>query len=1036
MHSLSARLIALTVALFVGTTLAAGASELPSQPVAIVVEMERAPAIFAYLQAGAGRTRAAAARAEIARIDHEQKLLLDQPLFKRTSLLFRTQRVHNGIGLLLDPTLVPLLADLPGVSRVYPLPNYRPTRAIAVPLVGAPSFWNSESNSLGAGRGISIGIVDTGVDYLHADLGGPGRGYLENDTKRIDDSPGGLTFPSSKVVGGYDFAGERYSGIDGDVALPEPDPDPMDCWGHGTHVAGIAAGVGLLPSRTAYSGPYTSNLDLSTFLLSPGMAPGASLYALKIFGCSGSSNLLNPAIEWAVDPDGDGDFSDHLDVLNLSIGSDYGHIDDPGAVASNNAAQLGMIIVAAAGNAGDAHYVISAPGVAERVISVAASDQDRIAPFSSRGPGIPYSHLKPDLSAPGRSVLSTALGTGYGVVALSGTSMSTPVVAGAAALLRQRFPQWSVEEIKTRLINTALPNLVAGDGEPFIAEITRAGAGLLDLDLARRSTGFLYSIDNPGAVSVSFGSRPVDGRLSQIRNVRLENRTSQTSTYYLTYSPHVDLPGVDITLPAGNHYVLTPEGGHTISLSLEAQADRMGRRPRPATDAPGSFPAQQLDAESGFVTAWAVPTRLETTLSLQNADGISAGSAALEFDPQTRELDLSLALQQSGGRLLKSIHIHRGRRAVDDPVLATLALEELPTLPPFSWTGTVVLSPAETEWLVGKELYIDMHDEDPVPYAIGSIQPTTPPLRLPVVAAPYPVARMSAQPDSLQITEAGTLTRTLKLVGRGLQPAGERWQSRIPTETVSLVTGLLLQSSSQNEESSPGRLDQADLKYVGVGIDSEEEGGPKRLLFGLVSHGEWSSPNQVTLSILIDVDGIDGPDYRLFNSNIGTFNGGQTDDRFFAVLENLKSGERELTYPLSILSPDALSIPLFGTNSMVLGVDIAMLGGLENRGSFTYQVETKAIDTLVPDEIVDSIDVRRFQIRRLPIRFERGLGGFPLFYDLPDTRLNLTLDVPALASNSATHILLLHHHNRFDERAQVIRVEYLRHIYLPRVGGK
>src|SRR6185503_21387620 len=95
----------------------------------------------------------------------------------------------------------------------------------------------------------------------------------------------------------------------------------------------------------------------SSLSIGPGVAPKAMLYALKVFGCSGSTGLTTQAINWAVDPNGDGDPSDHLDVINMSLGSNFGTSTDPSAQASTNASLAGVIVVAASGNAGDTHYI-------------------------------------------------------------------------------------------------------------------------------------------------------------------------------------------------------------------------------------------------------------------------------------------------------------------------------------------------------------------------------------------------------------------------------------------------------------------------------------------------------------------------------------------------------------------------------------------------------------------------------------------------------------------------------------------------------
>ena len=257
-----------------------------------------------------------------------------------------------------------------------------------------------------------VAIADTGIDYLHRDFGGPGIGYAANDRTRIGDVTG---YPGPRVVGGHDFAGDDYNAsLPGDKSVPQPDPDPMDCYGHGTHVAGTAAGSGVTAARTTYTVPYDTSIDFSKLHIGPGVAPQATIYALKIFGCDGSTNLTDLALEWAVDPNQDGDFGDHLDVINLSLGSPYGWEYDTSVAAANNAALAGVIVVASAGNSGDFQLITSAPASADRAISVAATQHvgNTVASFSSRGPRRGDAGLKPDVAAPGTGIVSAKTGTG------------------------------------------------------------------------------------------------------------------------------------------------------------------------------------------------------------------------------------------------------------------------------------------------------------------------------------------------------------------------------------------------------------------------------------------------------------------------------------------------------------------------------------------------------------------------------------------------------------------------------------------------
>ena len=190
------------------------------------------------------------------------------------------------------------------------------------------------------------------------------------------------------------------------------------------------------------------------------------MFALKIFGDNalGTTNLVLDALEWCADPNGDNDFSDRIDVVNLSLGSTLGLEEKHEAEAEVFAhlTRLGCVIVSGAGNSNNNNfYLVAAPGVERSVIAVGSAKHDgevyRIAAHSARGPSSPYSLLKPEITAPGGLIQSARMGTGIAGAWFKGTSFSTPHVAGAAALAMQAHPGWSATEIKALLLNTANP---------------------------------------------------------------------------------------------------------------------------------------------------------------------------------------------------------------------------------------------------------------------------------------------------------------------------------------------------------------------------------------------------------------------------------------------------------------------------------------------------------------------------------------------------------------------------------------------------
>jgi minor extracellular serine protease Vpr len=272
--------------------------------------------------------------------------------------LGRVHVAHNAIAVTVDASELPAIRQLPGVITVRPVINYRLTLEETVPYVGATAVHARGIE----GDGVVVAVLDSGIDYTHRNLGGPGTtaayaaAYGEAPGDPENETRDGL-FPTEKVIEGFDFIGEAWP--DGDRT---EDPDPIDApgapiamGGHGTHVADIVAGKTDDGSHK-------------------GVAPEASLLAVKV--CSAVSTSCNGVallrgMDFALDPNGDGDISDAADVVNMSLGSDYGQEEDDLAEASAAAVRLGVVVVTAAGNAADRPYIVSSPSIAAGVISVA-----------------------------------------------------------------------------------------------------------------------------------------------------------------------------------------------------------------------------------------------------------------------------------------------------------------------------------------------------------------------------------------------------------------------------------------------------------------------------------------------------------------------------------------------------------------------------------------------------------------------------------------------------------------------------------------
>ena len=646
------------------------------------------------------------------------------------TILANYQVAYNGIKVRIARDKLAQLATLPGVLAVRTVTIAKPDNIHGVPLIGAPGVWQS----LGLhGENVKIAIIDTGIDYTHANFGGPGTAAAYNAAHANETAPANPAYfgPSApRVKGGTDLVGDSYNADPNSASyqpIPHPDPNPLDCNGHGSHVAGTAAGSGVTSAGNMYTGPYNATtISGNAWNVGPGVAPKADIYSIRVFGCSGSTDVVVDAIEWAVDHD--------MDVINMSLGSDFGTSDTPDAEASSNAVKSGVVVVTSAGNAGPSPYIVGSPSTADGAISVAAIDPlqtvaglrvqttpptgtplnlqainangstlglpltnrplivlrdnpatttdlpgyigsgneslgcspsaftaagvvpggnqiavvkrgtcarvakaifgqqagaaavlmtnnaaglppfegnitsnpdtgipyvvtipfggiagnqatattdsgklqaspagttatlsvqdftnpgfETFASFSSGGPRSGDSGLKPDLSAPGVSIMSTASGTGNLGEILSGTSMASPHVAGSAALTVQAHPTWKADDVRAALVNTGLPSGVVG------YKTSRGGTGLVQPASSTASQVVAHGDGSDGTnfeVSLNYGFQELDKDFKKDLHIHLDNNGTSDATFNIaqalpTGSPHtISFEKPSVTVRARGH---------------------------------------------------------------------------------------------------------------------------------------------------------------------------------------------------------------------------------------------------------------------------------------------------------------------------------------------------------------------------------------------------------------------------------------------------------------------------------------------------
>jgi subtilisin family serine protease len=394
-------------------------------------------------------------------------------------------RVFNGFAIEANDAMKQQISQLSYVVSITEDKQVKAIDLTSSQQINADDVWTQFNST---GKNVNIGIIDTGIDYLHPDLGG-GFG------------------PSFKVKGGYDFVNN--------------DADPMDDNNHGTHVAGIAAG----------NGPGLK-----------GVAPDANLYAYKVLAAEGYGydSWILAAIERVVDPDQNPSTDDKLDVVNMSLGRS-GDANDPMSEAVTNAIAQGVTFCIAAGNSYD-YETIGVPGLAENAITVAATDANGFtANFSSKGPTANTFQIKPDVAAPGVNIYSSVPGGLYD--SYSGTSMATPHVTGAVALLLEKNPTWTPAMIKGALMGTAV--------NTYSELIWHQGAGQIDV-LAAIQSECTFS---PGSISLGVSDHSSPTWITT-KIIRLDNLTSNSKSF--TISAEGNQVGSNISISTSPSSVIIP----------------------------------------------------------------------------------------------------------------------------------------------------------------------------------------------------------------------------------------------------------------------------------------------------------------------------------------------------------------------------------------------------------------------------------------------------------------------------------------------
>jgi subtilisin family serine protease len=824
-----------------------------------------------------------------------------------------TTNLVSGTLVTGDAAQVSALAAAPQVVAVYKVAAKHATTKNTDVFTRALQAWQDTGVT---GKGVRIGVIDSGLDYTHADFGGPGTtaayqaAYGKDGTQPV---PAG-SYDPAKFVGGYDFAGPLYdadpdSTLPGATTVPTPDENPIDApytsdnVGHGTHVAGIAAGYGVQPDGTTFRGDYSALTDLSDWVIGPGAAPGAELYSLKVFGdIGGSTSLTSLALDRAADPNGDGDLSDRLDVVNMSLGSDGSPADDPDNLLIEQLSKLGTVVAISSGNAGDVTDIGGSPGNAPSAITVAnsvgdpqtrdgidvtaASDASLLGLHAAQNSA---SYTGPDVTAP----------VAYLGATFSGCTAFT--AAQAAAVQGKIAYLWWDDDDATRACGSAVrfnnAQAAGAVGVLLPSELTVFSAGIAGntgipgAQMTAPTTDALLPEIEAGTLAVHLGPSLAGAVTESVTGDALNPSSSRGVHGSLGWAkPDVAAPGTDISSAASG----TGSDAQFLSGTSMASPHVAGIAALVRAAHPAWQPTQVKAAIVNTAThdVWTGPHQTGTAYGPQRVGSgrvdarDAVGTQVVAYDtrsPSTTSVSFgivdvgsktvvqkktvtvrsygstsvryttSFAASQTSGATLSvspsSFTLRPGRSAV-----VTLTL----TADPRKLVRQNDPTSADSQLGVPREYVAELAGR--LVLTSSSQQ-----LRVPVQAAPRLVSSLTAEPVTFA---GGATTAGLTLDGRGVASGG--WYS--------LTTPLVLGATSPRLARNPGLVTSlsvhrsGDIRYVGWASTAPAVaaagGDPSDGLLGIgiATDGDWAvlagggSSNTTILPVIdIDVDG-DGTD--------------------------------------------------------------------------------------------------------------------------------------------------------------------------------
>ena len=852
--------------------------------VTVVVEMAGDP--VAVVQAEKGRDLTKAEKSSIkATLEKAQQPVVGAVEAEGGAVEATMQSAYNGVQATIPADSVATVAALPNVVGIHAARTYTIDNAVSVPFLGVPQVWQSTGYT---GENVKVAIIDTGIDFTHANFGGPGTvaAYEAANAAETQPADPALFGPNApRIKGGWDFVGDDYDAND-DASVPKPDANPLDCNGHGSHVAGTTGGSGVTADGATYTGAYNEATASQQWKIGPGVAPEVDLYALRVFGCEGSTNVTTAAIDWAV--------ANVMDVINMSLGSSFGSATDPEAVASANAIGAGVVVVASAGNAGPAPYIAGSPGNGEGVISVAAVDSTASFPgarVTVGGVAVPAINANgADLTGlPAMTVVrlvdkpataeNEALGCSVAAYTSNGVAAGLNQLAVSdrgtcARVAKAIFAQQAGAAAALMVNNT-------NDYPPFEGVITE-----------NADTGEPYDVTIPFlGVRASDGPKFVTNAPATVVAADLENPGFRGYASFSSNGPRSGDSGVAVDVAAPGVSIVstgvgTGNGPATISGTSMAAPHVAGVAALTVQSHPG-WKAGEIAAA---VVSSADPEKVAGQQMTRGGVGLvdaaqavatkvtATGDAFRTDSGWLRESALNFGFQESwiGFAGLKTITVtNHGDTAVTYKVSSAPSAQSEKAKISLNRTSVKVPAKGKATVIVGLTAGASAVGSSSVagdPYAqyefSGDIVLTSDAstLRVPYLLVPRSDSRVASATKSLfgKKDTVGDADKSVKL-----------------TNTLGALTGAadFYTWGLSDAKDVPKTIGDTGFDLASAGVQSFADGTDQLLVFAVNTHKRWSNPASLEFDVVIDRNGDGTPEAVVFSADSGLVRAGDANGR-------------------------------------------------------------------------------------------------------------------------------------------------------------